>query len=312
MPTRQATVSQPGGLRLLNSDRVCCRLQPLAKANASMLSIRTRTLAVKLAILPLAGVLFTVLASTGSQTAPQAVTTVEMKDMTWEDVRAVVAGGATTVIVPTGGIEQNGPHMVLAKHDYIVSHAAKRIAAELGRTVVAPVLSYVPEGDVEPATGNMRFPGTLGVSEAVFAGMLEGIATSLKSAGFKLICFIGDHGQSQPAQKAVAAKLSALWEKAGVRVVQVDAYYDDASQTQRLKALGETDKSIGFHAGLVDTAELLAVHPAGVDLARDKPRGFFKDTGASGQPSKATPELGRWLIEMRIKAAVQQIKPLMP
>ena len=277
-----------------------------------MLSIRALPLALKLAVLPLAGILIAVLASTGSETAPRAVTTVEMKDMTWEDVRGVIAGGATTVIVPTGGIEQNGPHMVLAKHDHIVGHAAKRIASELGRTVVAPVLSYVPEGDYEPATGNMRFPGTLGVPEAAFAGMLEGIAQSLKSAGFKLICFIGDHGQSQPAQKAVAAKLTAQWASSGVRVVHVDAYYDDASQTQRLKAMGETDKSIGFHAGLVDTAELLAVHPAGVDLSRDKPRGFLQDTGASGQPSKATPELGRWLIDMRIKAAAQQIKALMP
>ena len=102
-----------------------------------MLSIRALPLALKLAVLPLAGVLLAVLASTGSETAPRAVTTVEMKDMTWEDVRGVIAGGATTVIVPTGGIEQNGPHMVLAKHDHIVGHAAKRIASELGRTVVA-------------------------------------------------------------------------------------------------------------------------------------------------------------------------------
>ena len=264
--------------------------------------------AMKLAVLPLAGVLLAGLASTGSQTAPTAVTTLEMKDMTWEDVRGVITGGATTVIVPTGGIEQNGPHMVLSKHDHIVVHAAKRIAGELGRTVVAPVLSYVPEGDYEPATGNMRFPGTIGVSETAFAGMLEGIAMSLKSAGFKLICFIGDHGQSQPVQKAVAEKLTKAWASSGVRVVHVDAYYDDASQNQQLKAKGESEQSIGFHAGLIDTAELLAVHPAGVDLTRDRPHGFFRETGASGQPSKATAELGRSLIEIRIKSAVQQIR----
>ena len=270
--------------------------------------------AMKLAMLPVAGMLLAGLlaglASTSAPTAPTAVATLEMKDMTWEDVRGVIAGGATTVIVPTGGIEQNGPHMVLSKHDYIVGFAARRIAGELGRTVVAPVLSYVPEGDYEPATGNMRFPGTIGVSEAAFAGMLEGIAMSLKSAGFKLICFIGDHGQSQSAQKAVAEKLSKLWAASGVRVVNVEAYYDDAAQNRRLLAAGETEKSIGFHAGLIDTAELLAVHPAGVDLARDRPHGLFRDTGASGEPSKATPELGRSLIEMRIKAAVQQIRGL--
>ena len=268
-----------------------------------------------LALLPLAGLLVATLAAARSQTAPLAematVATVEMKDMTWEDVDGLVKGGATTVIVPTGGIEQNGPHMVLAKHDHIVGHAAKQIAAQLGRTVVAPVVSYVPEGGFEPASGNMLFPGTIGISEVAFTGVLEGIAQSLKMAGFKLICFIGDHGQSQAAQKAVADRLTLAWAASGVRVVTIDAYYDDSQQNRRLLAAGETEASIGFHAGLVDTAELMAVHPAGVDLARDRPQGLFRVTGASGAPARATPELGRSLLDMRIKAAVGQIRTLL-
>ena len=68
-------------------------------------------------------------------------------------------------IVPTGGIEQNGPHMVLGKHDYIVRQAADRIAHELGHTLVTPVVSFVPEGDYDPPSGNMLFPGTLGVPQ---------------------------------------------------------------------------------------------------------------------------------------------------
>ena len=270
-----------------------------------------RTKLALLAMLPLAGVLIAVLAANGSHTAPQAVTTLEMKDMTSEDVAGVIKGGATTVIVPTGGIEQNGPHMVLAKHDYIAGHAARQIAGQLGRTVVAPIVSFVPEGNFEPASGNMLYAGTIGISEAAFAGVLEGIATSLKMAGFKLICFVGDHGQSQAVQKAVAERLSKAWSQAGVRVVHVDAYYDDTAQNRRLLAEGHSEKSIGFHAGLIDTAELLAVHPAGVDLTRDRKGSLFDITGASGEPSRATPELGRVLIEMRIKAAIAQIRPLM-
>ena len=55
---------------------------------------------------------------------------VELKDMTWVEVRSAVQAGYTTVIVPTGGIEQNGPHMILGKHDYIVGAAAKRRSEE--------------------------------------------------------------------------------------------------------------------------------------------------------------------------------------
>src|SRR5271169_1761930 len=118
--------------------------------------------------------------------------TIDMADMTWVEARSAVEHGYTVAIVPTGGIEQNGPHMVLGKHDYIVHKTANRIARELGHTLVAPVVSYVPEGDYDPPSGNMLFPGTIGVPEPVFAAVLEGIARSLKRAGFKTICFVGD------------------------------------------------------------------------------------------------------------------------
>src|SRR5262249_1967952 len=49
--------------------------------------------------------------------------TIEIADMTWVEVRSAIARGYTTVIVPSGGIEQNGPHMILGKHDLIVRFA---------------------------------------------------------------------------------------------------------------------------------------------------------------------------------------------
>src|SRR6267378_1085164 len=73
--------------------------------------------------------------------------TLKMSDMTWVEVRSAIAQGYSRVIVPSGGIEQNGPHMILGKHDHIVGFAAERIAAELGHTLVTPVVSFVPEGD---------------------------------------------------------------------------------------------------------------------------------------------------------------------
>ena len=145
--------------------------------------------------------------------------TVDMADMTWVEVRSAIERGYDVAIVPTGGIEQNGTHMVLGKHDYIVRSAANRIAQELGHTLVTPVVSFVPEGSYDPPSDNMQFPGTLGVPEPVFAQVLEGIARSLKSAGFKTICFIGDHGGNQAAQAAVAAKLNSEWSGKGTIVL---------------------------------------------------------------------------------------------
>jgi len=233
---------------------------------------------------------------------------VEMKDMTWVEVRSAIDAGYTTVIVPTGGIEQNGPHMVLAKHDYIVAEAARRIAKDVGHTLVAPVVSYVPEGTYDPPSGHMRFPGTMGVPEPVFAGVLEGIARSLKAGGFKLICFIGDHGQSQAVQADVAKRLSAEWAKDGVRVAAIGAYYDDKAQIARLIAQGRTRAEVGQHASIIDTSELMSVAPKGVDLSRY--RTALEDTGVSGDPTTASAELGSSLLQMRIAAAADEIRSL--
>ena len=95
--------------------------------------------------------------------------TVDMADMTWVEIRSAIENGYTVAIVPTGGIEQNGPQMVLGKHDYIVRSAADRVAHELGHALVTPVLSFVPQGNYDPPSDNMLFPGTLGVPEPVSA-----------------------------------------------------------------------------------------------------------------------------------------------
>ena len=236
----------------------------------------------------------------------------EIKDLTWVEVRAAVQAGHTTVIVPTGGIEQNGPHMVVGKHDYIVGWAATRIAREVGRTLVAPVVSYVPQGSWEPPTGHLRFAGTIGVSEEAFEGVLEGIARSLRAGGFEIICFIGDHGASQPAQARVAERLTRAWAADGVRVVHIGSYYDDRQQIEALVAEGETRARIGQHAGIIDTSELMAVNPTGVHLERAvRPTLIPVTTGVSGDPTTSSVERGRALIAMRIAAAGRQIRALM-
>ena len=241
-------------------------------------------------------------------TAPMS-DTLEMTDMTWLEVRSAIERGYTVAIVPTGGIEQNGVHMVLGKHDYIVRKAANRIAHELGRSLVTPVVSFVPEGNYIPPSGNMRFPGTLGIPESVFAQVLEGIARSLKSAGFKTICFIGDHGGNQASQAATAAKLNTEWAGEATTVLHVSDYYMDEAQIEYLSEKGETSATIGSHAGLIDTSELFAVHPQGVDLSRLANLPLNSEpTGHSGDPKRASAEYGKALLDIRIRAALRQIR----
>ena len=91
----------------------------------------------------------------------QAPDTVFLERMTWDEVRDAIAAGKTTIIIPTGGTEQNGPHMALGKHNVRVTANANTIARRLGNALVAPVMAYVPEGGIDPPTGHMRFAGTI-------------------------------------------------------------------------------------------------------------------------------------------------------
>ena len=232
----------------------------------------------------------------------------EIADMTWMEVRDAVQAGVRTAIVPSGGLEQNGPHMIIGKHDRIVTWAARRIAAELGDALVAPVVSYVPEGEYDPPTGNMTRPGTIGVPPAVYAGVLEGIARSLKAAGFGTVCFIADHGQCIAPQAEVAARLTREWGGT-VRVLAVDAYYADAAETAYLRGLGESEAAIGQHATISDTSELMAVHPGGVDLSRlPAGTGDLSGLGAYGDPRRATVARGDAMMALKVEAAVRQIR----
>jgi creatinine amidohydrolase len=239
----------------------------------------------------------------------QAAPAVYMEDMTWMEVRDRIQSGATIAIVPTGGTEQNGPHMITGKHNYIVRYTAGEVAKRLGNALVAPVMAYVPEGRIDPPEGHMQFPGTLSLSHETFALVLQDTASSLKQQGFKLICFIGDSGGNQEAQKAVAAKLTDKWESSEVRVINVSDYYEKNGQNAWLQSIGLKTPNPEAHAGVMDTSELMHIRGQGV---REKLRGNYtekdyKATGAMGDATKASSNYGRQLLQLKIEAAVNQI-----
>jgi len=64
--------------------------------------------------------------------------TVWVDDLTWPEVRDAITGGKRTAIIYVGSSEQNGPHMVIGKHNFIARALAQRIAEELGDALVYP------------------------------------------------------------------------------------------------------------------------------------------------------------------------------
>ncbi|MFH1582117.1 MAG: creatininase family protein, partial [Pseudomonadota bacterium] len=170
--------------------------------------------------------LFILLVIPSTSFAEQEFETVFIEEMTWTEVRDAIKAGKTTVIFPTGGTEQNGPHMVLGKHNFIVKYAAQQIAQRLSNALVAPVLAYVPEGGIYPPTGHMRFPGTITLPKKHFMKVTEYAARSFKVNGFKNIVLIGDSGGNQNGLMMVAMALNEEWVDTDIHVHYIPDYYN--------------------------------------------------------------------------------------
>ena len=99
----------------------------------------------------------------------QAADTVLMERMTSYEIRDAIAAGKTTAIVPSGGTEQNGPAMATGKHNFRVFANAQTIANRLGNALVTSVIAFTPEGKYDPPQGHLKYPGTIGVPEDVYA-----------------------------------------------------------------------------------------------------------------------------------------------
>ena len=212
-----------------------------------------------------------------------------LENMTSSELAAEIAAGKRTVIIPTGGTEWNGEAMVLGKHNIRVKALSGLIAEALGDAVVAPVIAHVPEGGIDPPSGHMVHPGSMTVPPELFAAQVEWAARSLRLSGFETVVLLGDSGWNQAPMANVAQRLNAEW---GGGVVYADAYYGShAAFAEWLETQGF--EGAGAHAGLADTALMLAVDPKAVRV-----------------PGQARVEMGRHGIELFVARSVEQIRAL--
>jgi creatinine amidohydrolase/Fe(II)-dependent formamide hydrolase-like protein len=96
-----------------------------------------------------------------------------------------------------------------------------------------------------------------------------------------------------------------------VHVYQIGDYYARNGQEEWLKSQGFSEAEIGVHAALTDTAQLMAIRPDGVRtelLATSAGNADGSRNGVIGDPAKATAAIGRKLLELKIQAAVREIR----
>jgi len=234
--------------------------------------------------------------------------TVLLEALTSTELSAMVREGHTTIIVPIGGTEQNGAHMALGKHNRRVALLAEKIALALGNALVAPVIAYVPEGDVDPPTAHMRYAGTVTLPSATFVRTLEAAGQSFRRHGFRDVVFLGDHGGYQQDLRRAAELLNRAWSALPARAHAVPEYYRavDVGFPELLRRQGFADAEIGRHAGLADTALMLALDPSYVRI--DRLQSAPPPGSVAGDPRRADARTGALGVDLIVAATVRAIR----
>lgn len=231
-----------------------------------------------------------------------------IEEMTWLEIRDAMKAGKTTVIISTGGVEQNGPYLTTGKHQVVLKAMTEAIAKKLGNALIAPIIPFVPEGKIDPPTSHMKYPGTISLTEETYQALLTDICASFKTHGFENIVLIGDSGGNQTGMKAVAAKLNAKWTEGKTRVHFIPEYYDYGGVTRWLEKEGVKQKPEGHHDDFVITAIMMTVDPVTVRMKQRIAADKFRINGVELAPVEKTIEWGKKLVEYRADVTVQAIK----
>jgi creatinine amidohydrolase len=254
------------------------------------------------------------------------------EELTWMEIRDLVKAGTTTIIIGTGGVEQNGPYVAGGKHNFVLQTVLPAIARAIPHSLIAPIVKFVPEGRIEPATGgHMNYPGTISLEAATFEALLTDICRSYKAHGFVDIILLGDSGGNQAGMRNVAAALNAKWAADTARVHFLPEYYDqDRWSYDYLKTLGitqinktpgqppdaRTDTRNGMHDDIYYESQIAVMDPRLIRADQRRKAGLLNLHGVNESPIEKTIEIGKKLAEYRagitaqaFKASQQRVRP---
>lgn len=232
-----------------------------------------------------------------------------IEEMTWMDVRDAMAAGKKTVIIPTGGVEPNGPWIALGKHNYVLQATCDAIARKLGNALCAPIIKFVPEGNIEARTGHMTTVGTISVEQGTYEALVTDMARSMKTHGFENIVLISDNGGSNgSSMKTVAEKLNATWGTP--TVLYIPEYYKSWNGAEALllrEGVGKAGVSDGVHDDPTVGMIMMLTDPKSVRWQERVKAGKATIDGVSIANKEETLQWGKKLVDYRATVTAQAI-----
>lgn len=219
----------------------------------------------------------------------------------------------TTVIVPFGSVEEHGPHLPLGTDSMHALEVARR-AAELYPLLVAPPIYY------GLCRSTSEHPGTISISGTLVRGLALEVGKELYRQGGRRLVFLTGHAGGTHVAALIEAGEGLLQELPEVKVAVVnvlDLLREAVGQAPELvRTRGDA------HAGEVETAIMLAVHPDLVKgrgraewpafpkyiLSREKRK--YWPGGVWGDPTAASGEQGEKILKVEADLLVELVKAL--
>ena len=242
--------------------------------------------------------------------APPAPAQYELEKKTWREIEAALEQGVDTAIITIGSTEQHGPQMALAADSASGDCLAREVAERVGQALITPNIR------VGISPHHMRFPGTITVRAPILKSLVYEYVHSLAWHGFRHIAIIPTHGTNFPMAGELEEELSVLYPHVNIfSYSDADAYLGSAAVIS--ERLGIDPATAGTHAGLSETAFILACQPELVDLENAE-QGFMGDAmamgeklnrdgthsispiGVLGDPRGATVEAGKEYLDSRV------------
>lgn len=185
---------------------------------------------------------------------------ISWEKLSWPQVEALDRD-RTTIIIPTGAIEQHGPHLTLDTDIYNADSIARAVAKKVNggtrqRVLVAPPVWW------GTSPHHLGFPGTISIKNRTFSEILMDTISSMKPHGFYRFLMINGHGGNIGN---LTASVSRIGEELGISIPAL-SYWQTI--TDVLIEVGESEIGGMGHACEMETSLALYLRPEDVDMTQ--------------------------------------------
>ncbi|WP_310570688.1 creatininase family protein [Gemmatimonas sp.] len=244
------------------------------------------------------------------------INTVWLEELTQPEFRDMIKDGYTTVLIMTGGVENNDGNLQMNKHNINIKLLGEMMARKMGKTLLAPLVTLEP-GNAGP---NIQ-PGRAGpmLSQATYAALLFDMGNFLRSMGFKEIYYMGDSGGNGRGMQTAADSLTKVYADSPDKVwfKHIPEFYNHTSVVQpyiqnELKIpegikIGASTGTSGLHEELGIDATMALADPQSIRFAQRVKAGQAEINGITFESLTWLQELGRKVADLRVTTTINAI-----